>query len=102
MKRLLTVGALTALLLTAGEVGNSNSANAGGTLYDGCGYGGCYAPRYSYDYYPRFQAYPAYAYYPRYRYYPAYAYPRYDYYPRYYAYRPIYLRPYHHHRRWRW
>ena len=65
MKRLLTVAALTALLMTAGGVGNSNSANAGGSLYDGCGYGGCYAPRYSYGYYPRYYAYPSYDYYPR-------------------------------------
>jgi hypothetical protein len=49
MKRLLTVAALTALLMTAGGVANSDSANAGGSLYDGCGYGGCCCPRYSYN-----------------------------------------------------
>jgi hypothetical protein len=97
MKRFLTVAGLTALLMTAGWVGNSNSANAGGSLYDGCGYGGC--SRYSYNYYPRY--YDSYAYYPRYRYYPAY-YPQYYFYPRYYAYRPIYgpHRLWHRHGRW--
>jgi hypothetical protein len=105
MKKLLYVATLAGLLMTVGGIITPPVAHAGGWGYRDCG---CCCPRYAY--YPRYYAYRYY--YPRYyAYRPAYYYPLhryYGYYPRYYypryavAYRPVFWRPFHHHRQWRW
>src|SRR5262245_42451260 len=84
MTKIVSVAALSALLMGAGGLATPNAAHAWGWGYRGCGWGyaSCYCPGYAY--------YPYYGY-RSYAYYPYYGYRSYAYYPRYYGYR-----------RWRW